>query len=257
MAHSPIIFEHPLSERMRLFLRVEHLANKMEYFRKQEDSWEGGAALLSLVELFSLFDRNDIKSEITKELERHTQRLTRLQGIEGINTNALNQILAELEQHSRTLLQSSGKPGQMIRDDDLLNNVRQRLTIPGGMCNFDTPSFHFWLNSSFSIRQTSFNHWLSAFTPIARALNLILHLTRESATLQPEIAYKGFYQKSIEAGLGCSLMQIQYDKNLGVFPEISGGKYRISIRFSQFVSTAPHSSPCNYDVPFQLRCCVV
>jgi cell division protein ZapD len=252
-----INFEQPLTERMRLFLRVEYLAKKLEHFRMQEHGWESSTALTALVELFSLFERNDIKSEIAKELERHIQRLTRLQGMDGVDGHALNNILNELQHHSRTLQQSAGKLGQVIRDDELLNSVRQRLTIPGGTCSFDTPSFYYWLHIPFSMRQALFNQWLAPFNPLSQALNLLLHLTRESARLQPEIATQGFYQKTIEMSASCPLVQIQLDKNLGVYPEISGGKYRVSIRFWQFMPTPPHNIPCNLDIAFQIRCCSV
>jgi len=251
-----MIFEQPLNERMRLFLRVEYLTKKLEHFRKQDTSWESGTALISLVELFSLFERNDIKNEICKELERHNQRLSKMQGLEGIDPHALNQILSELQHSIRNLQQSAGKLGQTLRDDELLNSVRQRLAIPGGTCSFDTPSYYYWLHIPYSMRQALFNQWMAPFAPLSQALNLLLHLTRESANPQQEMAYQGFYQKTIEINGSCPLVQIQLDRNLGVYPEISGGKYRMSVRFWQFMPTPPHTAPCNLDIAFQLRCCV-
>jgi cell division protein ZapD len=250
-------FEQPLTERMRMFLRVEHLAHQVEYFKDGEETNESRVALSSLVELFSLFERNDIKGEIIKELERHIQRLQRLQGFDGIDNNQLHSILNELQYHSGCLQQLNGKLGQVLREDELLNSVRQRLAIPGGTCCFDTPIYYYWLNTPLITRQTLFQHWLTHFTPLSQALELLLKLIRDSADPQTEIAHQGFYQKTLDMNSVCPMLQVKVNKTLGVYPEISGGKYRVNIRFWQFAPTAERATPCSTDIPFQVRCCVI
>jgi cell division protein ZapD len=254
---SAIIFEQPLTERLRLFLRVEQLANQLEYFRELEHPQESSAALMAMVELFTLFERNDIKNDLCKEMERHSQSLSRLQGHEDINTNQLSQILNELQQYIRLLQQQGNRVAQVLRGDELLNSIRQRLAIPGATCSFDTPAYYFWLHTPIQERQARFNHWLEAFTPLSEALTLLLHLTRHRNYFQPEVAYQGFYQKNLESNVYCPLIQVKLNANLGVYPEMSGGKFRASIRFWQFMPLSERSQACQGDIPFELRCCII
>jgi cell division protein ZapD len=256
--HQSITFEQPLTERMRLFLRVEYLTKQIEYFRRQDNHNDSGAALVALVELFSLFDRSEIKGEICKELDRHIQRLSRLKGHEDINIDQLHQLIYELQSYLHQLQQQAGKIGLALREDELLSSIRQRLTIPGSMCSFDTPAYHYWLHTPLTVRQEKFNQWLAPFTTASLALNLILNLTRNSTHFLTETAYQGFYQKNLDAAIFCPLVQIKINNQLNVYPEISGGKYRISMRFWQFTTTVELTSAAvTTDIPFEMRCCMV
>ncbi len=254
---SSITFEQPLTERIRMLLRVEHLAKQLEFFRELESPEESSTALMAMVELFTLFERSDIKNEVCKEMERHSQSLSKLQGHDDINPKQLNQILNELQQYIRLLQQQGNRVAQVLRGDELLNNIRQRLAIPGATCSFDTPAYHYWLHTPMTQRKAQFDHWLEAFMPLSEALTLLLHLTRNRSYYQPEVAYQGFYQKNLDANVYCPLIQIKLNSKLGVYPEMSGGKFRTSIRFWEFMPLSERSQPCQGDIPFELRCCII
>jgi cell division protein ZapD len=38
----------------------------------------------------------------------------------------------------------AGKIGQHLRDNDWLMSIKSRASIPGGVCEFDLPSYHYW-----------------------------------------------------------------------------------------------------------------
>lgn len=257
MTSHTITFEQPLTERMRLFLRVEHLAKQLEYFRDQDNPEESSAALTSMVELFTLFERSDVKNEVCKEMERHAQTLARLQGHDDINQKQLNEVINELQQYIRLLQQQGSRIAQVLRGDELLNNIRQRLAIPGATCSFDTPAYHFWLHTPLSQRTAQFEHWLDSFMPLSHALSLVLHLTRNRNHFQQEVAFQGFYQKNLDSNIYCPLVQIRLSRQLGAYPEMSGGKYRTSVRFWQFMPQSERPQPCQTDIPFELRCCII
>ncbi len=73
-----IVYEHPLNERIRTFLRLEHLFSETAYFLPQPEEWGSRAAIGGLIKINSIFTRADIKTEILKELERHLGNLGRI-----------------------------------------------------------------------------------------------------------------------------------------------------------------------------------
>ncbi len=67
-----IIYEQPLNERMRNFLRLEHLFNHIEFRSQDTLEWDCRSTLESLLEINDLLSRSDLKGELIKELERHS-----------------------------------------------------------------------------------------------------------------------------------------------------------------------------------------
>ena len=66
---SLIIYEQPLNERMRTFLRYEQLASRFKFYTKLEDPMYTHTAMMTLIEITSLVSRGDIKQELLKETE--------------------------------------------------------------------------------------------------------------------------------------------------------------------------------------------
>ena len=65
-----IVFEHPLNERIRTFLRLEHLFEQTGHFLPLQDTWANRAAVDGLLNIIHIFARSDLKTEILKELEK-------------------------------------------------------------------------------------------------------------------------------------------------------------------------------------------
>lgn len=63
------------------------------------------------------------------------------------------------------------QPGARIRNDELANQVRQRMSIPGGTCSFDVPSLHFWLNGQPSQRSGQMMVWMQDIRVIEKAID--------------------------------------------------------------------------------------
>ena len=67
---SSIIYEHPLSERMRFFMRLEHLFRQAAYTLRGYSVWDSRSTLMSLTAILDILSRGDLKTELLKELER-------------------------------------------------------------------------------------------------------------------------------------------------------------------------------------------
>ena len=65
-----IIYEHPMNERVRSLLRIEHLYKIIEYNLKSDTEYNCRAVIEALLNISDLLIRSDIKNEIIKELKR-------------------------------------------------------------------------------------------------------------------------------------------------------------------------------------------
>ncbi len=132
-----IVYEHPLSERVRTLLRLEDLFERIDYFQGKNDGQEHHVALLLTFEILEVASRADLKSDLLQELERQKQTLEALRDNPEISEEALDNVLWQIDQVSSRLYQASGKVGQELRDNEWLVSIKQRTAIPGGVCEFD------------------------------------------------------------------------------------------------------------------------
>jgi cell division protein ZapD len=157
-----------------------------------------------------------------------------------------------------TALRGSDKtPGQELKSNELLSNVRQRISIPAGACSFDVPAYQFWLEQPPGVRDAHLREWLGEFGDVREAVELCLTLIRESARATREQAAKGFFQRSLDPNVTCQMVRVVLPPGLGCFPEISGGKHRFTIRFLNQHSPAERPAQTEEDVDFELQCCVI
>ena len=66
-------FDHPLSERVRNLIRIEHLFNRFNHTVAGEDKWSHHVALGTLFEIMECSSRAELKLDILQELERQRQ----------------------------------------------------------------------------------------------------------------------------------------------------------------------------------------
>lgn len=250
-----IIYEQPLNERIRTFLRLEYLFVRADKSIAGHSEQDNRTTIDSLLSVLSVFERSDLKSEIIKELERLIATLSALENTPGVDFKTLDNLLAELDQVLDSLHVNKSAIGQPLRDNDFLYSIRQRSSIPGGTCDFDLPSYHFWLQHTDAIeRRQQLQAWLDHFSGVRAAINTTLNLIRESTHFTPVTAVDGFYQHSLDSQQPNQLIRIQIPKQVNYYPEISGGKHRFTVRFMQF-DLAQRSQQVEGDIAFSLSCC--
>lgn len=252
---STITFEHPLNERIRTFLRLEHLHEQLQHFGHQFDSSASRVAVGTLLDIVAITARSDIRNEILKELERHLASLSRIANQPGVDATALERVMSDLDDAVDGLHRMTSPIGQRAREDEFLKSVAQRSSIPGGTCSFDLPYFHFWLIQPPEVRQARFEHWLYDLRPAIEAIGLALDLVRGSASARSLVAEGGFFQEALNPEAPAQLLRVGIDARETIYPEISGHKNRYSIRFMTIESTG-HPGQRTADVPFKLTCCV-
>jgi cell division protein ZapD len=249
-----IIFEQPLNERMRNLLRLEHLFDLIACRSENIiNKWDYRNILESLLEINDLLGRSDFKTELIKELDRHSLMLTSLENNPAVDQQRLKNVNNEICELLMELRNNSYQPGTQLKNDELVTSFKQRISIPGGTCNFDLPRLHYWLNQSDVKQKQNLDNWSSDLTPIKKSIYLALDMIRNSANPTIEKAESGFYQKSIESNVSCQLIRIFLPSASRYYPEISGGKHRFTIRFMEEATTDNRPGQTKNDVDFELH----
>jgi cell division protein ZapD len=250
-----LIFEHPLNERIRTFLRLEHLFEKVEHFLPRAEHWSTRAAVEGLLDIVAITARADIKTELQKELDRNLSTLGRIRDQPGVDPGALSQVIGDLEQAAAAVRDLTGPIGAEAREDEFLKAVSQRNSIPGGACSFDLPLYHHLLTQPPETRVERLERWMADMRPIADAIRLVLSLARTSARPRDLVADAGFFQEALDPQTPAQLVRVGLAIEPPIFPEISGHKNRFSIRFMT-AANGLRPSQSREPVPFALTCCV-
>ncbi len=250
-----ISYEFPLNEKIRTLLRLEDLLARMTYFTEHDHRMDHHAALATLFEILEVICRADLKSDVLKELERQKRALSNLRNNPEISEDALDAILAEIEQTYGLLLAMSGKIGQYLRENEWLMGIRQRAAMPGGTCEFDLPSYHYWQEQDIDIRRENLRSWLAPLLPLQNGLKIILQLLRENGKVFHFTAHQGTFQQ-MQGGRVAQLLRVRISRKLACIPEVAANKYAINIRFIE-ANYAAKSTLFEQDVPFELTFCSI
>jgi cell division protein ZapD len=250
-----ICYEHPLNERIRTLLRLEDLFDKVAFFANKDDAAEHHSALVTLFEILDVASRADMKSDLLQELERQKRALESLRKNPDVSEEALDQVLNNIQVASHGMLSMTGKVGEHLRENEWLMGIKQRVGIPGGACEFDLPSYHYWLHLDPSLRRENLNEWITPLLPIHDGFSIILRLLRNSGKILQHIAHRGMFQ---QMGQGCAahMLCLKVNERLPCFPEISANKYALTIRFVTSGS-GKKTKVYENDVEFELTFCTL
>ena len=249
-----ITYELPLSERIRTFLRLQHLFEQMHYFSLHDDDHHNRAELNCLLDILVIAGRSDLKNEIIKEIERHTKSFAIFSQNPHVDATKLRQSIDQLSQLSLKLFSSTGRVDQKIGQIELLKCLAQRSSIPGGAYDFDLPAYHFWLNRPLQQRREEIQSWCENLIPIQHSINLLLQFIRTSTTPMTKIAHAGFYQQNLDANHSAQLLRVSFEQEKNYYAEISGGKHRFTVRFMQ-PNESERASQVTDNINFTLNIC--
>ena len=191
---STVLYEHPLNERIRNYLKIEQLFAQV-YSCHNNDSAIKTSHQVFFNALFSIIDtleRNDVRGELIKDLEKLEQNLVVWSKVPDVDTSALEINLAEtvkLVSHLRTPQPIWFK----LKEDKLLACLKQRFAIQGGSSSFDLPQLHFWLHQNDAQIRKEMQEWLTLLSDISSSLAIILKFIRQRAEFETIEVDSGFY----------------------------------------------------------------
>jgi cell division protein ZapD len=250
------VYEHPLNERLRFFLRLEFLFRLARHSLRGDTVWDSHNCLGALLEILNIVSRVDMKTEVIKELDRINTTLTALTQTPGVNHDTLDQLLTTLGGFKSQLHGMDGPLAQELRENELFKLVIQRSGIPGGLCDFDLPPYRHWLKQPAQHRIDALRYWLSTLDTLRLSVELMLKLIRESAEPTAQIASSGNYQQTLDTNTPYQLIRIWLPADSPHFVEISAGKHRFTARFMEAnISARPIQT--GTDVEFHICSCAL
>lgn len=256
MQSTSTIYEHPLNERLRFFLRLEFLFRQARHSLRGDTVWDSHNTMTTLLEILNIVGRIDMKTEVIKELDRIHGTLNALTSTPEINHETLDQLLDNLSGFKSQLYSMEGSLAQDLRENEFLKLLIQRSGIPGGLCDFDLPLYRHWLKSSQVMRIDQLKYWLSTLDTLRLSVELMLKLIRESAEPVAQIAQNGSYQHNLEQNLPYQMIRIILPAESPYYVEISAGRHRYTARFMEAaINTRPSQTTNN--VEFHVSCCAL
>ena len=250
-----VVYEQPLTERMRTFLRLEFLFRQIAHHSAGNSVWETRAAIGSLLDVLAIVTRADVRKDVLHELERYASDLEGFHARPGVDQARLTALLGSVQSLRDQLNGCNKQLARRLADCDFLSSVRHRSAIPGGTCEFDLPDYSHWLNRTYDRRRNDFNNWLESLRPLRDSVNKLLWLTRESASPVEHVAIGGMFQHVLERKSGTQLLRVTLPDSADLYPEISGNQHRFTVRFQQWGNISIRPSQTGEDVSFYLSCC--
>ena len=105
-----ILYEYPFNERIRTYLRLEHLLGRLGQLLPRESALDHHFALITIFEIMDVSSRADLKSDVLKDLEKLKVQMAAYRGNPAISETSLDIILGQLEDSFTQLSQQIGSP---------------------------------------------------------------------------------------------------------------------------------------------------
>ncbi len=249
-----VYFEQPLNDPMRICLRLEQLFINLEENLDKPSQLNSQAAVTALVRVMDVIDRPDLKSKLMQTLTQITASLSKLESSSNIDSERRGTMLNDLDSHITFLLHT--KIAEKGRHNDFLKHLRLQFNNPGGPCSYKSPSYQLWLELTPEERLHHLKIWREEFVALEDLVNIILKITRESAKLQKIECEEGFYHQTLDPNLPCEIVRVGIPSEFVIYPEISAGKHRLSIRLlhPDFELTG-RATQVSQPVSLELYCC--
>ncbi len=226
-----IIYEQPLNELIRICLRLEHLFQLIDHHYDKPFVENSRCSLTAILDVLSIVERPDLKTKLVKALALHAERLSHLEKSHNVDQEKLANFLTQLDNLIDILHTQPGRIGQALKENEFLAMVRQRLSIPAGDCNFNLPSYQRWLAQPHQQRLSNLQSWMKSYTQLKDATEFLLKLTRQNAIPSAVHIDEGFHQQTLDANIAWQLIRVATPLHAEIYPEISVGRHRLSIRF--------------------------
>jgi cell division protein ZapD len=249
-----ILYEYPFNERIRTYLRLEHLFRRLGELVPRDHPVDHHYALATIFEVMDVAARADLKSDVMKDLDKQRSLLNGYRGNPAIAESILNEVIARLDSCFDSLNSVPGKAGQALTENEWLMSIRSRVGIPGGTCEFDLPGYFAWQHLDPAARRADLTRWARLLGPLAESIHLLLKLLRDSGSPQKIMASAGQFQQTLPQGRTFQLLRLSIDPTLALVPEISGNRLMVSVRLMRQESS-DRLQPSNADATFEMTLC--
>lgn len=219
-----INYEHPINERIRIFLKLEYLFDHISFDSPL-------SSLIKILQISEISKRFDLRFECLQSLDRIYLSLIQLQkDASNIDLKKLEETKDNIEKQINILKSGKGKFGEYIIQNESLNNIISKHNSPGGIITNEIPYLKFWLQKPLDIMANELHAMHKEFEPLRNSIMSILGFIRSSSSPIKESSQNGAFSKMLDNNR-IQLIRVSLPKDLNTYPEISGNSKFISIRF--------------------------
>ena len=251
------VFEHPLSERVRLLLRLGQFFKRLAFHLEKNSIWDTHAAISVLLRLVDICSRSDLKGELIIELNRQKDCMLRKHA--RPYQHLIQAATEELSALTEKLIDHDGRLGNHLKDNDFLQNVQQRCFSSNDSNIVGLPVYQLWLDLPPEQRQADLVNWLTPFKLLETSVTTGLANIRSNQEKLRLKAPKGYFHQTFtnDQMRECQIIQVQCDDDARTFPKLSAGKHGMSIQFYAWNVEATSSQRSEKDVHFTITFCGV
>lgn len=251
------VYEQPLNERMRLFMRLESMFTQMKNFHHADEYYSIQLFLDALFDVLDFLHRYEIRAEIIKELQRYRTAIERgTLPLQHQNESA-DELIDKIDFSLHEAHELNFNTISALRENELFNCMRQRNFNQSGNCLFEVPAYQFWLIHQDNRENSFLIQCYEMFDPIIRAIVLILRMVRHSDQVATVCAEKGMFLRALNSQMRNQMIRIHMSAQDRVFPRISGDKHRFAVRFLSQDSPEKRAQQSHDDICFGVQICAL
>ncbi len=213
-------------------IRLEYIFKQLFAFGQSLSTDNQHVAFATLFQLMDVCDRGDCRNWVLQEIEKQKQSLEAYRHFPEVNLKALDETTQRLDKVAKTLANAS-KLGSHIRENEWLLTLKNRFLTPGATSAMDFPAYAAWMSGHELERQHVLQELIQPFMPLYDAIHENLLVLREAAVPNMESSKpNGVFEKSI-GGKVYQMARVWVPEGKRIYPEISGNKHVVMIRFFQ------------------------
>ncbi len=185
------IYEEPMEERIRKFLKLENYFLKLKHHKEIDTVFDSYASLHNLILIYNTLSRVEVKSDLIREIDFHRMRYTEYIKHDTSDKTKLNSIMEKQNVILNNL--HSLKPNYL---NDLNNDELFQFCVK----HHDTlnTEIDYWLTRDHNMRLNQINLWLERIKPIEHSVNFCLEILRKSSDTSEVCAEQGFHLFKID-----------------------------------------------------------
>lgn len=218
------IYEEPIDERIRKFLKLEKLFLKMNHHKDDDSIFDSYVALRYLVSIYEMISRVEVKSELIREIDFHKSRYAEYVKSEDSDKNLLNSIMEKQTVILNNLHNLDTNYLKYLNNDEFFQFCVKHID------NLST-EIDFWLTRDHAMRLNQMDLWVEVFKPIEHATHFCLDILRKSTETSEVCANNGFHLIKLENEKKIRLLRVTMQSDNYFFPRISLGPQRATILF--------------------------
>lgn len=246
------MYEFPLCEKVRNYLRLEQLFKQLRDAQKAESEHQYLIFLSILFSLLDLVNRLDFRADFLRDLDSHEKSLLIWENHPNVDKKAFEVTLKSIRALILTVKQNSNLI-KTLKEDKLLSTIKSRFEVTAGATKFDLPALYCWLQETQDIKQEKIRDWLHQLDIINQCLTTSLSFLREKARFHIINCEKGYHQGSSDKKI--ELVRIQFEAKQNIYPMVSGSRSRFGIKFMRLDTNHFVSEALTSTISFKLACC--